>query len=217
MGATQEISGGACPDAQGTMIIGDKTPQCRGQGANPQKPQAVQGEGNGGHLTGCADRERCGNPAKLPSVAPRNYAEALERLVDSGRHAFLGLFASAKCPHAHIWGPFCQCKMSPCPYMGAFVPVQSVPMPIYGGLFARAQCPHAHIWGPFCESTVSPYPYMGPQSNPGLHVAERLVVEPQWDLRWRLPSIYQVGAAMSSTLLWVDAHRNVVYLLDSKE
>ena len=28
-----------------------------------------------------------------------------------------GLFASAKCPHAYIWGPFCQCKVSPCPYM----------------------------------------------------------------------------------------------------
>ena len=37
-----------------------------------------------------------------------------------------GLFASVKCPHAYIWGPFCQCKVSPCLYMGAFLPVQSV-------------------------------------------------------------------------------------------
>ena len=73
-----------------------------------------------------------------------------------------GLFASAKCPHAHIWGPFCRCNVCPCPYMGAFLPVQSVPMPIYasgaflpvqsvplpiyGGLFASAKCPLAHIW-----------------------------------------------------------------------
>ena len=36
------------------------------------------------------------------------------------------------CPHAHRWTPFCQCKVSPCPYKRAFLPVQSVPMPIDG-------------------------------------------------------------------------------------
>ena len=36
------------------------------------------------------------------------------------------LFASAKCPHAHIWGLVGQFKVSPCPLMGAFLLVQSV-------------------------------------------------------------------------------------------
>ena len=49
---------------------------------------------------------------------------------------------------------------TPWPYW-AFLPVQSVPMPIYGGLFASAKCPHAHIWGPFCLCKMSPCPYMG--------------------------------------------------------
>ena len=71
-----------------------------------------------------------------------------------------GLFANAKCPHDHIWGPFCHCKVSPCPNMGAFLPMQSVPMPKYGGLFANAKCPHARIWGPFCQCKVSPCPCM---------------------------------------------------------
>ena len=39
-------------------------------------------------------------------------------------------------------GPFCQCNLSLCPYIWAFLPVQSVPMPIYRGLFAGAKCPH---------------------------------------------------------------------------
>ena len=30
-------------------------------------------------------------------------------------------------------------------YIGAFLPVQSVSMPIFEGLFASAKCPHAHI------------------------------------------------------------------------
>ena len=33
----------------------------------------------------------------------------------------------------------------PCPYMGAFSPMQGVPMPIYGSLFASAKCPHAPL------------------------------------------------------------------------
>ena len=65
------------------------------------------------------------------------------------------------CPHAHIWEPFCQCKVSPSAYMGAFLRVQRVPMPIYGGLFASAKCPHPRIWGPFCQCKVSPSAYMG--------------------------------------------------------
>ena len=46
------------------------------------------------------------------------------------------LFASAKCPCADIWGPVGQCKVSPCPYIGAVLPVQNVPMPIRGVLGA---------------------------------------------------------------------------------
>ena len=66
-----------------------------------------------------------------------------------------------KCSHAHIWGAFWQCKVFPCPYMGGFLTVQSVPMPIYGGLFGSAKCSHAHIWGAFWQCKVSPCPYMG--------------------------------------------------------
>ena len=37
--------------------------------------------------------------------------------------------------------PTCgQCKVSPCPYIGGFLAVQSVPMPKYGGLFGTAMC-----------------------------------------------------------------------------
>ena len=33
--------------------------------------------------------------------------------------------------------------------MDAFLPVQSIPMPMDGSLFASARSPHAHICGPF--------------------------------------------------------------------
>ena len=71
-----------------------------------------------------------------------------------------GLFASAKCPHAHIWAPFCQCKVSPCPYMGAVLPVQSVPMPIwhittFTLFFSRAR---ASLWQAHRVSPPSPWP-----------------------------------------------------------
>ena len=116
-----------------------------------------------------------------------------------------GLFAIAKCPHAPtpppvsnehsrsdriilgpncsldtggggMWGPLCHCKMSPCPHMRTFLPVQSVPAPLYGPLIAGAKCPHAHIYGAFllvqsvpmpryvglfCQCKESPCLYMG--------------------------------------------------------
>ena len=37
-----------------------------------------------------------------------------------------GLFGSAKCPHAHIQGPFWQCKVSPCPFICSRVPCQTI-------------------------------------------------------------------------------------------
>ena len=63
---------------------------------------------------------------------------------------------SAGCGPLHV-SVTKNCSMA---HMGVFLPVQSVPMPIYGGLFASAKCPHAHIGGPFCQCKVSPCLYM---------------------------------------------------------
>ena len=56
-----------------------------------------------------------------------------------------GIFGSGKCPHRHILRAFCQCKVSPSPYMRGFWAMQSVPIAIYEGLFGSAKCPHCHI------------------------------------------------------------------------
>ena len=71
-----------------------------------------------------------------------------------------GLFASAKCPHAQKCRPFCQCKVSPCAYMGAFLPVQSVPMRIYGGLlrFCSRRMSTKCSSGAFVKRALFPHP-----------------------------------------------------------
>ena len=69
-------------------------------------------------------------------------------------HTLSHMYTAPRHTHTYV-------AMSPCPYIGGFLAVQSVPMPIYWGLFGSAKCPHAHILGAFWQCKVSPCPYIG--------------------------------------------------------
>ena len=72
------------------------------------------------------------------------------------------LLGSAKCPHAHIWGPFWQSKVSRCLYFVGFLwpLVVQIHMPIFG-FFLAVQSVPMPIYGTFWQCKVSPCPYVG--------------------------------------------------------
>ena len=86
-----------------------------------------------------------GSSLPMQSVPMPPHMEAFSPVQSVPMAIYGDHFVHAKHHHAHIWRPFCQCKVSRCLYMQSGWPLQSVFAPIYRGCSASTKCPHAHI------------------------------------------------------------------------